>query len=82
MGRYRTGRVEEMIGEESDIGDKESFIMLGLIVLWCWLAYRALLAQISIGLDRLAYSELGWVGLVLLAMLIISYFFRISSSKK
>lgn len=78
--KLRSGRVKKMNGEESGIGDKELFIMFCLAGFWFWLAHKALLAQFSIGLDGVAYRELGWVGLVLLAMLITSCIFRLSSS--
>lgn len=78
--KLRSGRVKKMNGEESGIGDKELFIMFCLGLVWFWLAYKALLAQFSIGLDGVAYRELGWVGLVLLAMLVTSCIFRLSNS--
>lgn len=78
--KLRAGRVKKMNGEESGIGDKELFIMFCLAGLWCWVAYKAVLAQFSIGLDGVAYRELSWVGLVLFAMLITSCIFRLSNS--
>lgn len=64
----------------SEISEKELFIMLGLSGIFCWLAYRALVAQISMGFAGVAYKELGWVGLMLFTMAVISCLFRLTST--